>query len=113
NVVVNDDLMLLLPDRAGWMAHATPFWNPSQVQPTRQCAPPAGLYRLEQSLQVALEPLGLSEALAEWAASVPVISSDPGRTGELLGRGLRFLQTVPAYRLHFLPDASFWQAVDP
>jgi hypothetical protein len=110
--VLNDDLVILLPDHERWTAYATPFWNPTQVQPDgNQHAPVAALLRLVQSPAVALEPMGAGQALAEVIANVPVLPANPAFGMALLLRGQHLLRTVPAYRLHFLPDPSFWPLV--
>lgn len=110
--VLNDDLVLIAPADSGWRVHATPFWNPTQVEPTRQDAPLTAMFRLVQNQQVFTEELSPSRAMAEMIANVPVIPDDPPRTPDLLTRCRRLLQSVPAYRLHFLPDDSFWHAVE-
>jgi hypothetical protein len=61
---------------------------------------------------VFLEPLGAGLALAEIIANVPVLSADPLHSAELLRRGQQLLSAAPAYRLHFLPDPSFWPLVE-
>jgi len=113
SLVLNDDLVLLLPHDGGWQVHATPFWNPSQVRPTRQSAPLVGVYRLVQSKDVFLRKMSTAQSLAELVSNVPIIPEDSSRSSELLSRGIRLLETVPAYQLHFLPDDSFWNVVDP
>lgn len=110
---LNDDLVILYPERDGWMIHSTPFTNPSQVRPNRLSAPAAGLYRLVQAREVRLRPLTPGEALAEVIASIPVLTQDPSRLGALLSRCEQLISDVPAYSLDFLPDDSFWQVVDP
>ncbi len=113
DVVLNDDLVLLMPADSGWTVHATPFWNPTQVAPSgATCAPLAGLFRLIQDKQVYVEALTPAQALAELVASAPVISADPSRTGQLLERGRRLIRQTPMYKLHFLPDPSLWPAVE-
>lgn len=111
--VLNDDLVVLLPAARGWIVHATPFSNPTQVQPVGPCsAPIAALLRLVQNTTVHLEAVTPAQGLAEIVASVPVISTDPDRSFLLLERCQRLLREVPIYRLHFLPDDSFWPAVE-
>lgn len=112
SLVLNDDLVLLLPENDGWQVHATPFWNPSQVQPTRQSAPLAGMYRLVQDKEVFLHKMGPAQALAELVSNVPIIPEDKVRSPELLIRGAKLLEDVSAYQLHFLPDNSFWSVID-
>jgi hypothetical protein len=112
DLVLNDDLVLLLPKDQRWIVHATPFWNPTQVQPGgNQHAPVAALLRLVQAPTVALEPMGAGQALAEVIANVPVLPANPALGLALLRRSQHLLRTIPAYRLHFLPDPSFWSLV--
>lgn len=113
SLVLNDDLVILLPPPAGWRVHATPFWNPTQVRPTRQSAPLAGMYRLVQSREVFLRKMSASQSLAELVSNVPIIPEDRSRNVELLALGLQLLEAVPAYQLHFLPNNSFWNVIDP
>ena len=109
---LNDDLIALVPTPAGWLAHATPFWNPTSRRAL--VAPPAplgGLFRLVQAPAVAVRPLSPALALAEWLASVPVVATAPQHAARVLAIGQLLLQTTNCYRLEFLPDASFWPAV--
>ncbi len=112
DIVLNDDLILLLPEDGKWIAHATAFWNPTQVHPTYQAATLVGLFLLVQARQVCAEKMALGQALAEIVSNVPVIPADTGRNAQLMELVFSMLRKVPAYRLHFLPDNSFWQAVD-
>jgi hypothetical protein len=111
--VLNDDLIVLMPDGVAWQAYATPFWNPTQVAPAPLHGPLAGVFRLVQDRQVYLEPMTSGQALAELVSNTPVISADPAHQPDLLARGADVLRAPLAYRLHFLPDASFWRLIDP
>jgi hypothetical protein len=106
--VLNDDLVLLLPEMQGWRAFGTPFSNPTQVTPRQDSAPAAALLRLVQSKEVRLAPLSRAQALAELLASVPVLNASPNPP---LERCQLVLAGLPAYFLHFLPDPSFWPVV--
>jgi hypothetical protein len=72
----------------------------------------AGLLRLVQDRQVYLEAIGGGEALAELLAGIPMIPADPARSAEIVRRCACLLASTPVYRLHFLPDASFWDVID-
>ncbi|NJN66074.1 MAG: hypothetical protein HC884_04845 [Chloroflexaceae bacterium] len=114
DLVLNDDLVVVMPHNGAWMVHATPFTNPTQVGATGPAAAPLGaMLRLVKSQRVAIEPVGAGRMLAEVLASIPVLPSNPEYPGRLLEWGQQLLQQVPAYRLHFLRDASFWQVVEP
>jgi len=112
DVVLNDDLVLLMPGEGAWQAHATPFWNQFHGQNPAPPAPLAGLFRLVQDRQVLLERMETAHAAAEMIASLPVVSADRARGVQLIQRCQAILERVPAYRLHFLPDASFWSLVE-
>ncbi len=110
--IINDDLLLIMPSPAGWKVQATPFWNHFLSQPPTAPGVPVGLFRLVQDLQVYLEPASQAHAMAEMAGSVPIVSADLARSPALLQRCQSILDAVPAYRLHFLQDASFWQVIE-
>jgi hypothetical protein len=113
-VVLNDDLVVLLPQADRWELAATPFSNPTQVSPRGpQTVTLAALYRLEQDRSVFVEPIDPAAAMAEVIASSPVVSADPDRALGLLTRIEDLIRRVPVQRLHFLPDASFWTVVQP
>ena len=134
--VLNDDLVVLWPEashpaarqvsrRYGetgaqtrearqWYMDATPFSNPTQVQPTGPYRVPlTALYRLIQDRRVFLEPLDPALALAEVVASSPIVCADPDRAAALLDRAAQLTRAIPVQRLHFLPDDSFWNLIDP
>jgi hypothetical protein len=113
-IILNDDLIVLLPHVDRWEMAATPFSNPTQVSPGGpQIVPLAALYRLVQDRSVFVEPLEPAAAIAEVIASSPVVCADPARALPLLVRAERLVSAVPVLRLHFLPDASFWQVIAP
>lgn len=113
DLVLNDDLLVLLPACDRWYAHATPFWNPTQIRPSGpHSAPVAALLRLVQAPSVRLEPMTPAQAVAECLSSIPVITADRSRSAAALLRATQLLNSVPHYRLHFLPDNSFWPILD-
>lgn len=122
DVVLNDDLVLLMPRQTSevsqdfgglWAIHATPFSNATQFKPSgpRQI-PLAKMLRLVQNSRVYLEEMPSGQAVAEVITSVPIVPLDPMRDVELLDRAYRLVQSVPVHRLHFLPDDSFWRLLD-
>ncbi len=110
--VLNDDLVLLLPQGGAWQAHATPFWNPTQVRPTPGHAPVRAFLRLVQSSRLRLEPLGGAAALAEFLSCLPLLPANPALVPALLALGGSILARVPMYRLYFPKDDTFWTLVE-
>lgn len=109
DLILNDDLIVLMPSADGWTAHGSPFTNPTQTRPSHKSAPAAALFRLVQSPKVYVEPLEGAYAMAELLASIPVLNGSPEPP---LDRCQEILRAVPAYRLHLLPDASFWPLIE-
>jgi hypothetical protein len=112
DIVLNDDLVVILPQDHDWMMYATPFWNPTQVVPKPIGAPLSAMYRLVQDKSVFIAPFKPGQALAEIMANIPIISSDTHLGNLLLDRCMILLRDVPTYKLHFLPDNTFWQTID-
>ena len=109
--VLNDDLVAVVPQGNTWKMYSTPFWNPTQVKPKPLAAPLTAMYRLVQDNKAYLESFKTGQALAEFMANIPIISSSPAQSECLMERCITLLRQVPAYRLHFLPDASFWGVI--
>jgi hypothetical protein len=113
-VILNDDLVVLVPTASQWWMYATPFSNPTQVTPAGpRSVPLAALYRLVQDRRVLVEPIESAAAIAEVIACSPVVNADPDRALALLARAEHLVGMVPVQRLHFLPEPSFWAVVQP
>jgi hypothetical protein len=112
NIILNDDLVLILPEVNRWIAVSTPFWTPGQVRPKPGQAPLAGIYFLIQDKSNYLATLSPSVALAELICNVPVLGFDPERVPGLLARGTGLLEAVKAYRMHFTMEADIWKIID-
>lgn len=112
-IVLNDDLVALLPRAGQWHVHATPFSSPTQHAPTGpRSAIVSGAYRLIQDRTVYVEDLPPALAVAEIVAGSPIVCADPARTFDLIARARQLIARVPVRRLHFLPDDSFWEVVE-
>ena len=109
--ILNDDLILLQPKGKIWLAHGTPFWNPTQIEPSNQNAPVVGMYYLIQDKQVFTHILSKSMAIAALFSNTPVIPQDTVRSIQLLNLLDQIQNSVPVYELHFLPDNSFWNVI--
>lgn len=112
DLLLNDDLVMIKRDSTGWIMHATPFSNPNQAPPSVISSRVEAVFRLAQDEQVFIEPIGPAEALAEVIASIPILPAEQGFTDQLLQSAGDFIQNVPVYRLHFLPDRSFWKIIE-
>ena len=107
--VLNDDLVLLWPENAGWVMMATPF---GKRRGDIKKAPLSALLRLVKSPDVSIERLPPGRALAELIANSPVISGDPQWLPTLMARWETVLDQVPVYALEFRREPSFWEVID-
>ena len=110
--VLNDDLVMLLPGSDHWDAFSTPFWNQGRgINSHPQHAPLVGMYRLAKDRRNFLEPISAGEALADMMACIPVLSRSSVFSAGLIQRCSALLDQVSVYRLHFIPDSSFWDVI--
>lgn len=109
--ILNDDLVLLMPQNNDWLAYGTPFWNPTQIKPSNLSAPVAGMYLLRQAPQVSIRELPAGQATAALLSNVPVIPQDPIRSLKLLDTLKALQRRIPVFELSFLPDNSFWNVI--
>lgn len=112
DIILNDDLLILTPNEAGWKAYATPFWNPTQVRPNNRSADVHGMYRLVKDQDVFLKSMTDAQAVGELIANTPVVTADIERLPTVLERCQNISQSVPIYWLHFRKDAGFWNVID-
>jgi hypothetical protein len=113
DVVLSDDLSLLVRNGDGFEAAGIPFGMAHhRVPDSRDSFPIASLNSLVQSLEVKREPLTGARALAELSASLPFVMQERRQSGLALEVLERLLATVPAYRLWFRKDPSFWTVVE-
>lgn len=110
--LMNDDLLLILPDHGRWWVYSTPFTNPGQAKPEQSRCPLKAMFRLVQDKQVNLERISSAIAVGEVIANIPVVTTDQSILQDLVPVSQQILAHVPVFRLHFLPDPSFWIQID-
>jgi hypothetical protein len=112
DTILNDDLVYVWKEQATWIMAGTPFTHRDQNPPTPSKADLKRMYRLVQDQRVYLEPLHLSQAMAEIIANTPVLPRSQALAPGLLERSKQLLGDVTLDRLHFLPDRSFWDLIE-
>jgi hypothetical protein len=113
-VILNDDLIVLMPDGRRWIAHGTPFWNCETTDRNGQIGSGAviGIYKLVKDRDVFLESMPPAVAVAELFSNCPIVNGDPARTPELLARCRQIVRATPMQRLHLRKDPAFWEALE-
>lgn len=112
DTVLSDDMTLVLPGARGFEAVGIPFGMAHHHVPdTSASFPIAGLHRLVQSPAVERAPLGGAAALAELATCLPYVCERREEAAQALEIAGRLLREVPAWRLFFRKDDSFWNVI--
>jgi len=109
--VLNDDLVILKDSGQGWEVWATPFTNPKQNKPNHGKANLKAILNLKQAKQHRIIVENAANSLADLITHIPVVSSHPENTRNLMDQCQRILNQVKAYRLYFLPDDQFWPLI--
>jgi hypothetical protein len=113
DVVLSDDLSLIVRKGERFEAAGIPFGMAHHRTPdTRDSFPIASLNSLVQAPEVRREPLTGARALAEICASLPFVMQESRQSRRALEVAGRLLEAVPAYRLRFRKDPSFWDAIE-
>ncbi|MCX7661694.1 MAG: hypothetical protein N2Z79_03310 [Candidatus Omnitrophica bacterium] len=110
-VVLSDDLILVREEEAKFVVYPTPNWGDLQYgEKNNRAYPLRRIFRLIKDKNNYLEKISLSQSLAE-VFTIPHIAPEFVPYPELIERYERLLSKTDYYRLHFLPDNSFWRLI--
>lgn len=113
DLVLSDDLSLVIHNGGRFEAVGIPFGMAHHAAPsTSDSFPIASINALVQSPEVRREPLTGALALAELVASLPFVMEDAALSARALDVAGALLREVPAHRLYFRKDPSFWDVID-
>lgn len=113
DTVLSDDLTLIVSTPDGFRAAGIPFGMVHhRVPDTNAAFPIASLNRLVQSREVYRERIDGARAVAELGGSLPFVMQRGEEASRALETAGRVVEKIPAYRLHFRRDASFWSVVE-
>ena len=112
DLVLSDDLTLVVHEAGEFRATGIPFGMAHHHVPDSSGSfPIAALARLVQSPEVRRERLTGGRALAEIASCLPFVNHEGGEPAMALEAAGRLLRAVPAWRLFFRKDDSFWKVL--
>lgn len=107
--VLSDELTILKRVGDGYNAYGTPFWGELQKNGENMEASLAGLNLLVKDQEVYLEPISKKAAMAAVLPCVLFFAHEPDLVKRAVDRVTDLVLTVPARKMHFLPDNSFWR----
>jgi hypothetical protein len=104
---LGDDLIAFRRHRLATRIHGSPFWHGAP-----ESAPAGAVFVLEQAEEPRVDWLHPSEAVAPVLAAGGAPVDLPAVQRAFFEAISRVVRHVPAYRLSFRPDTSFWEAID-
>jgi hypothetical protein len=107
--ILSDELTILRRDGDGYRAYGTPFWGELQKNGDNVSAPLAGLNMLAKDSTVFLEPVSPKFALQAIMPCVLFFAHEQHLVNAAVNRVADIVGRVPARKMHFLPDNSFWR----
>jgi len=101
--VLSDDINLVLPGKAGYMAHAVPFTGEFgrtlDHQDGKKAYPLAGIILLEQDDQLETKPISQSQAVAGLLVGCPFVNADAEESERLFDSVIGLVSQLPVIRL--------------
>ena len=119
--LLSDDQGLLTVDGEMVLLSATPFRGGERIHRhpgaialpnVNRTVPLAGLYHLVQAKDVQVREMPRARQIASLLTAVPIFHGAPYNNARLLDIAAAIVARVPARELHFLPDGSYWDAIE-
>lgn len=107
--ILSDELTILRRDGEGYRAYGTPFWGELQKNGDNVSAPLTGLNMLTKDSSVFLEPVSPKFAMQALMPCVLFFARERKLVNAAVDRVVDIVGRVPANKMHFLPDNSFWR----
>ena len=111
--VLSDELVAVRRTPDGWQVYGTPFWGDFARAGANLHAPLHAIYLLKHAAQHRVEPLSRGDALRALLQCSLQFAEGAQVAEWMLNVVSALARDVPACRLHFLPDAGFWQQIHP
>jgi len=109
--VLTDEISYVLPDSRGYRAYGTPFAGELARIGENVSAPVAGLYLLEKAQSNFLLTADDTSVFRALLRNVLFLSNDEDLVRMIFESCIHFVSTMPAYRMHFTPDARAWELI--
>lgn len=109
--VLSDELVVVQRSPEGWKVFSTPFWGEFAQPGANQSAPLEAIYLLQHAKQHRVEHVPLRRALSALLQCSLQFAEGEEVAEWMLGTTSALVREVPVRRLHFLPDAGFWELI--
>lgn len=111
--VLTDEISLVRLVQEKPRAYGSPFWGEFGGPGHPRELPLEAIYVLAKDRRNFREQLPRAEAVAVLCAHTLFFVSDREMTQALLQLCSAWVEAVPVYRLHFVPDSTVWEALRP
>jgi len=109
--LLTDEISYLRPGAGGYSAYGTPFAGELARSGENCCAPVAALFFLEQGPSNQVDELSPAEGVRRLLRNTLFFAEDHDLVEKLFATACDFVDTVPARRLTFYPDARVWDEI--
>lgn len=112
STILSDDLTILFVGAEGAEVFGSPFFGEFATSGVNRGAPLAGIYFLEQAPATAVLPIPRRDAVTRLLQSLMIFDPDGAGVTGALRLVADVCERVPCRRLRFVPDPSFWRAIE-
>jgi hypothetical protein len=109
--LLTDEISYLRPGAGGYSAFGTPFAGELARSGENCSAPVAALFFLEQGPSNQVDELSPAEGVRRLLRNTLFFAEDHDLVDKLFAAACDFVDTVPARRLTFYPDARVWDEI--
>ncbi|HEY3266236.1 MAG TPA: hypothetical protein VGM37_04870 [Armatimonadota bacterium] len=107
--ILSDEITILRRIGDGYRAYGTPFWGELQKNGDNVSAPLSSLNVLVKDASVYLEPVKPRVAMQALLPCVLFFAHENHLVNSAVDRVADMVATIPAAKMHFLPDNTFWR----
>lgn len=107
--VLSDELTIVRKADGVYRAYGTPFWGELQKNGENVNAPLTSLNLLTKDARSFLEPMKPAAALQALMPCVLFFAHENALVQRAVDRVADLVAAVPAHKMHFLPDDTFWR----
>ena len=107
--VLSDEISYISRERAGYVAHGTPFAGELARPGANVSAPLEAIYLLAKGPANRVDEVDAAAAARALLGNILFFAEDPALVRRVFAAALDLVESLPVRRLTFVPDASVWE----
>lgn len=110
-IILSDELALVKKNKDKFIIHGTPFWGEYE-EAKNKFTEIKGIYFLKKDEKNFTKNLSPLIALKMLLPNIFFYGIDKEFTKKIFNLCHEFIESVPSYELHFVPEPSFWRVIN-